>query len=410
MLATPSPSLSPTPQTSPSSKPSHQSPSPSPPGLVIQQCKDTEAVDLFYNWAARVGWNPGDKAGIRDVLLKTDPGGYFYGQIDPSCVIHDEEPGAGGSVNSNKSGTTEQQPQEQDQEQEQAQEESKVKVVALSEDPTVISVISAIRYGDEQAWIGCYITDPKYRGRGYGIATFNRALQHVLDSPCRKSVGLNAVFSQVDNYRKTGFTKSSWVNERRRGCVRELVEVKERELAERIGGEEEEGLVMLSDPRVDWEQLPAMEEKYTGFKRAESVKDWVRFHANHPERHRVGVAFLSPDKLDPLTDKPLVLGYACIRPGLTSYRAGPLYAANSSIAKLLLIKLAVHVLDAHNRNPSVDVPLIIDIDIPDQNKGSVEMFDGIGWMSTMSTLRMWRGEVPVYDVSGCFGISTLENG
>ncbi|KAG0271445.1 hypothetical protein BGZ95_000733 [Linnemannia exigua] len=392
MLATPSPSLS-------------------PPGLVVRQCKGTEAVDLFYNWAARVGWNPGQKAGIRDVLLKTDPGAYFYGQIDPSCVIPDEEPETSASGNSNKSSATEKQSQEQTQEPKQELEESKVKVVALSEDPTVISVISAIRYGDEQAWIGCYITDPKYRGRGYGIVTFNRALQHVLyNSPHRKSVGLNAVFSQVDNYRKTGFTKSSWVNERRRGCVRELVEVKERELAERIGAEEEEGLVMLSDPRVDWEQLPAMEEKYTGFKRAECVKDWVRFHANHPEHHRVGVAFLSPDKFDPLTGKPLVLGYACVRPGLTSYRAGPLYATTSSIAKRLLVKLAVHVLDAHNRNPSMDVPLIIDIDIPDQNRDSVEMFDGIGWKNTMSTLRMWRGDVPPYDVSGCFGISTLENG
>ncbi|KAF9122393.1 hypothetical protein BGW39_009773 [Mortierella sp. 14UC] len=400
MLATPSPSP---PSTSPASPPPKPSSSPSPRGLTVHQCKGTEAVDLFYNWAARVGWNPGQKAGIRDVLLKTDPGGYFYGKIDPDYVIREEVDELGTS--GNNSGAK----QEQEQEQGDPKKEND-KVVALSDDPTVISVISAIRYGDEQAWIGCYITDPKYRGRGYGIATFNQALDHVLlNSPSRTSIGLNAVFSQVDNYRKTGFTKSSWVNERRRGDLRDLVEVQERELADRIHRDDIEGLVLLSDPRVDWEQLPAMETRYTGFKRPKSVKDWIQFHAKHPQDHRVGIAFLSPDKIDPSSGKPVVLGYACARPGLTSYRAGPLYATSSSIAKTLLVKLSLGLLEAHRQDP-LEVPLIIDIDIPDQNRASVDMFDGIGWTNTMSTLRMWRGEVPPYDVSGCFGISTLENG
>ncbi|KAF9907033.1 hypothetical protein EC991_011337 [Linnemannia zychae] len=388
MLATPSPS----PSLSPPPKPE---PSLSPPGLTIQQCKGTEAVDLFYNWAARVGWNPGQKAGIRDVLLKTDPGGYFYGKINPDCVIPDE---------------TEEPPETKQGQEQDVSRKKNDEVVALSDDPTVISVISAIRYGEDQAWIGCYITDPKYRGRGYGIATFNRALDHLLlNSPSRASIGLNAVFSQVDNYRKTGFTKSSWVNERRRGAMMDLVEVQERELADRIRKEDIEGLVLLSDPRVDWEQLPVIETWYTGFKRPEFVKDWIQFHTEHPQDHRFGVAFLSTDKVDPLTNKPVILGYACARPGLTSYRAGPLYASSTFIAKTLLVKLSLELLAAQKKDP-LEIPLIIDIDIPDQNKDSAEMFDGIGWKNTMSTLRMWRGEVPPYDVSGCFGISTLENG
>ncbi|KAF8936871.1 hypothetical protein BGZ47_009286 [Haplosporangium gracile] len=383
------------------------SPSPPPQGLVIHQCKDDEAADLFYDWATRVGWNPGQKAGIRDVMLKTDLHGYFYGKIDPSAVIH-EPP----STNNHTTVTTTTKHQEQEQrvaKTNKKEEWGKGRGRELVEDPSIISVISAIRFGDDQAWIGCYITDPKYRGRGYGISTFNQALEHV--GPTRKSVGLNAVFSQVDNYRRSGFTNLSWVNERRRGSVRDLVEVQEPELAARImGGEFDEDLVLLSDERVDWDQLPGIEKRYTGFNRPGFVKDWVRFHASHPKHHRVGVAALSRTQKDEESGKPLVLGYGCVRPGFTSYRAGPLYARDAETAKKLLVKLAVEVLAADKREPLVDVPLIFEIDVPDQNRASVEMFDGIEWANTMSTQRLWRGVMPPYDASGCFGISLLEVG
>ncbi|KAG0284175.1 hypothetical protein BGZ97_008281, partial [Linnemannia gamsii] len=334
-------------------------------------------------------------------MLKTDPHGYFYGKVDPSYVIPDPP-------TSTSASTPKEQGQEKDQNQEKEHRVRKKEVWGkgrgreLVEDPTVISVISAIRFGDDQAWIGCYITDPKYRGRGYGISTFNRALEHVCTSSLttRKSIGLNAVFSQVENYRKSGFTKASWVNERRRGSVRDLVEVQEPLLANRIArgedfGDEDGGLlVLLSDERVDWDQLPGIEKRYTGFNRPGFVKDWVRFHAEHPEDHRVGVAVISTQEINPASGKPLVLGYGCVRPGFTSYRAGPLYARNVSIAKKLLVKLAVEVLAADKKDPLEDVPLIFDIDIPDQNKESVEMFDGIGWTNTMSTQRLWKGDVP----------------
>ncbi|KAF9931744.1 hypothetical protein FBU30_009668 [Linnemannia zychae] len=376
---------------------------PLPPGLTVLQCKDQEAVDLFYTWAERVGWNPGQKAGIRDVLLKTDPGGYFYGKIDPSCVI----------IDSHTNHINQTELQQQQQQQKGQEDEVEKKKIGLVDDPSVISVISAICYGDEQAWIGCYITDPKYRGRGYGISTFNRALEHVGHS--RTSVGLNAVFAQVDNYRKIGFTKQSWVNERRRGCIKDLVQVQERELADRLmrSNENIEGLILLSDEgaleKLDLEQLPRIEKKYTGFQRPQFTKDWVLFHAHHPEEHRVSVAYLSSTERDPLSGKPLILGYACVRPGVHSYRVGPLYTEDPEIARMLLVKMAIEVLSAHEKEP-LEVPLIFDIDIPDQNKASVDMFDRIGWKNSLSSLRMWKGVVPPYDVSGCFGISTLENG
>ncbi|KAG0379750.1 hypothetical protein BGX24_011862 [Mortierella sp. AD032] len=345
-----------------------------------------------------MGWNPGQKAAMRQVMLKTDPGAYFYGRLDDHPSLF--------SLGINN-GTTTRDSSDDEDDNLKIQEVKEEKPLALEDDRSIVSMISAIRFGEDQAWLSYYITEEKYRGCGYGLATFNRALEHVGHS--RKSVGLNAVFAQVENYRKSGFTKSSWTNERRRGSARDVVEVQERELADRIGKNQVEGLVLLSDPRVDWEQLPAMEKRYAGFNRPEFVKDWVRYHANYPEHHRVGVAFLSPDKTDPITGKPLVLGYACARPAVVSYRIGPLYATDGEVARNLLVKLSAEVVAAEIKSP-LGVPLIFDIDIVQQNEAAMSLFDKVGWPNVISSLRMWKGEVPPYDASGVFGISTAEAG
>ncbi|KAF9129186.1 hypothetical protein BGX30_014048 [Mortierella sp. GBA39] len=223
------------------------------------------------------------------------------------------------------------------------------------------------------------------------------------------SIGLDGVMAQVENYRKSGFTQSSWLNERRHGSAVDLVEKQERELADKISRNEVEGLVLLSDPQVDLNQLPGIEAKYCGLKRPQFVKDWALFHANHPEEHRVGVAILSSDKKDEKSGKPLVLGYACVRPAISSYRVGPIYAVDGDVAKKLLVKLAVDVVSAEKLSP-LGVPLMFDIDIPDKNPASVKIFDGLGWKNTFPCLRMWKGKIPDHDVNGVFGITTLEIG
>ncbi|KAF9907035.1 hypothetical protein EC991_011339 [Linnemannia zychae] len=340
-----------------------------------------------------MGWNPGQKAAMREVMLKTDPGAYFYGRIDDHHSL---------SSYNNSNNTRDSSDDESGD-----KNQNKKKLLALEDDRSIVSMICAIRIGDDLAWLSYYITEEKYRGFGYGLATFNHALEHVGHS--RKSVGLNAVFAQVENYRKSGFTKSSWTNERRRGSVKDVVEVQERELADKIARDDVAGLVLLSDPRVDWDQLPAIEKRYAGFNRPEFIKDWASYHANHPEHHRAGVAFLSPDKFDPISGKPLVLGYACARPAVVSYRIGPLYATDGEVARNLLVKLSTEVVAAENKDP-LGVPLVFDIDIVQQNEAAVALFDKVGWPNVISSLRMWKGEVPPYDASGVFGIATAEAG
>ncbi|KAG0056213.1 hypothetical protein BGZ89_002175 [Linnemannia elongata] len=346
-------------------------------GQVFHQADRDQAADHFFNWASSEQWNPGHKGLELELLHSADPKGFFFSTVDPPST-----------TTNTSTDNKEQQPHP-------AKDE-------------VVSIVSAVRYGEDQGWIGFYIASPKYRGKGYGLATFNRAFDH-LTPDTRESIGLDAVLAQVENYRKSGFTQTSWLNERRNGSAIDLVEKQERELAEKISRNEVEGLVLLSDPQVDLDQLPGIEVKYCGLKRPQFVKDWAQFHANHPEEHRFGVAILSSDKKDEKSGKPLVLGYACVRPATSSYRVGPLYAVDGDVAKKLLVKLAVEVVLAEKQSP-LGVPLMFDVDMPDKNPTAVKIFDGLGWKNTFPCLRMWKGKIPAHDVNGVFGVTTLEIG
>jgi len=68
-------------------------------------------------------------------------------------------------------------------------------------DGRIIGTISAVRYGKKFGFIGLYIVQAPYRGRGYGIALWREAV-HRLDG---RVVGLDGVVAQQDNYRKSGF-------------------------------------------------------------------------------------------------------------------------------------------------------------------------------------------------------------
>ncbi|KAG0379752.1 hypothetical protein BGX24_011864 [Mortierella sp. AD032] len=357
----------------------------SPTGQAFHYCTPDQAMDTYYAWANSEQWNPSRKGYENKLYHNIDPKGFIYSTVESSSSSNNQV-----------------QKQERD-------EKGKEKGPNSAKDE-IVCIVSAIRYGEDQAWIGNYIASSKFRGRGYGLATFNKALEH-LNHETRASIGLDAVMAQVETYRKSGFTESAWLNERRHGSVTKLVESQEHELAERISHNKVEGLVSLSDPNVDLEQLPGIEVKYSGLKRPQFAKDWAQFHADHPEENRVGVAFLStdPSSVDPVTGKPLVLGYACVRPATSSYRVGPLYASTGEIAKYLLVKLAVEVLQAEKHNP-LGIPLDFDIDMPDKNPFAVELFNGLGWKNTFPCLRMWKGKVPEHDINGVFGVTTLEVG
>ncbi|KAG0224942.1 acyl-CoA N-acyltransferase [Mortierella sp. GBAus27b] len=323
-------------------------------GFTVEPATHQEAHEVFYTWANSEKWNPSTKGDdIRDVYFKADNQGFLLGKLNGKPV----------------------------------------------------AMISSIRYGDEQAWIGFYVALPEFRGNGYGLATFRKALEHAGHD--RASVGLDGLLVQVENYKKSGFTEIAWQNERLNGSIEDLVKTQERDLVERIAKNQVAGLVDIGDAQVDVDQLPLIEERYSGLKRPQFVKDWAKFHTNAPAR-RFGAVLLSTDgSKDEKSGKPVVLGYACVRPAEYSYRIGPLYAPTPEAAKQLLVKLAHDIHQAEGREP-FNVPLKLDIDAPDKNEEAIKLFEGYGWAHTFPSKRMWKGAVPKHDVTGVYGVNALE--
>jgi hypothetical protein len=63
------------------------------------------------------------------------------------------------------------------------------------------STISVVNYDDGFSFLGFYIVRPELRGRGYGLRTWRAAIARAGS----RTVGLDGVVDQQDNYRKSGF-------------------------------------------------------------------------------------------------------------------------------------------------------------------------------------------------------------
>ncbi|KAF9318323.1 hypothetical protein BG003_011422 [Podila horticola] len=329
---------------------------PNPSAFTIALVSADQAAAIFFSWANAEHWNPtAQGADLREVYFPLDPGAFFAGSV-----------------------------------------------VSPTGESKIVSILSGVRFG-EQAWVGFYIVDPAERGHGYGLKTFQHVLDIHLGDSSRTSIGLDGVMAQVSNYRKSGFTNVGWQNERRHGNLVKLIEEQEAALADKIRAGTASSGRLVDLAAVDEAQLAAMEAQYSGLKRPEFMHRWVQFHSGVQEtEHRFSTAVLGEDG-------KTVLGYGCIRPAQTSYRVGPIYASSTEVAKQILVKLAIDVVETERSHP-LGIPLEVDIDVPNTNKHAVELFDGLGWKDTFSVLRMWKGPIPEHDVNGVFGVATLEVG
>src|ERR671935_2946962 len=69
-------------------------------------------------------------------------------------------------------------------------------------DGTAAATISCLNYDDRFAFLGFYIVRADLRGRGYGLRIWNAAIAHA----GARTIGLDGVVAQQDNYRKSGFS------------------------------------------------------------------------------------------------------------------------------------------------------------------------------------------------------------
>src|SRR3954463_3449886 len=114
--------------------------------LVIRPASRRE-LDLALEWAAQEGWNPG--LSDAQCFHETDPEGFLLAFIDGEPVAS----------------------------------------------------ISVVRYGSDFGFLGLYIVRPDLRGRGYGYQLWQAGMAQLGE----RTVGLDGVVAQQENYRRSGF-------------------------------------------------------------------------------------------------------------------------------------------------------------------------------------------------------------
>jgi ribosomal protein S18 acetylase RimI-like enzyme len=238
-------------------------------------------------------------------------------------------------------------------------------------DGVPIASISVVRYGNDFGFLGFYIVDPQYRGKGYGMAIWRAGMNHLAG----RTVGLDGVVSQQDNYRKSGFKLVD--NNIRHSGAPILPEHSPDGLAIRPVGESD--LPRLHD--LDRQCFPA--------ERGGFLRQWLL----------PGDAQTRRKSLLALRDE-IPSGFGTIRQCRSGYKIGPLMAEDRQSARALfaaLVRLA---------EPGAQIIL----DTPESNGEAVALVREVGMSRGFETARMYRGPAPALAQAKVFGITTFELG
>jgi GNAT superfamily N-acetyltransferase len=280
-----------------------------PDRYEIRPMHPTE-IDLALDWAADEGWNPG----LHDAapFLATDPEGFLIGLLDG-------EP---------------------------------------------IACISAVNYDNSFGFLGFYIVRPEYRGRGYGLAIWNAAMNH----HGARNVGLDGVPAQQHNYARSGFVLAHR-NIRYEGTA--------------LGGQVTPGVKELKS--LPFASLAAFDRRLYPANREAFLRDWIAL----------------PDSrgLAAVTDGDLK-GYAVMRKCRVGYKIGPLFAGGEVVAEDLFNSLT----------SQVDPGTPVFLDVPELNRKAISLAERHSMKPAFETARMYNQRQPDIDLNKVFGITTFELG
>ncbi|AFL49472.1 GNAT superfamily N-acetyltransferase [Sinorhizobium fredii] len=268
-------------------------------------------LDTIIDWAAREGWNPGLEDA--NAFWTADPEGYWV----------------------------------------------------ATEKETLAAAISLVRYGSQYAFLGLYIADPAFRGRGIGLALWKRAIA----SAEGRVIGLDGVVAQQDNYRKSGF---AWAhaNIRYGGSVNVA---------------EPPGTHLIDVAPVHVAALTDYDRRFNPARRDAFLYEWTK---QLPTRRSVL-----------LLRDGTIAGYGTIRACREGLKIGPLFADNETGADLIFRKLSA---GAKGQR--------IYLDIPEPNASARALCERYNMKPVFETARMYRGPAPDLPLSRIYGITMFELG
>ncbi|MDZ7617043.1 MAG: GNAT family N-acetyltransferase [Patescibacteria group bacterium] len=269
-------------------------------------------IDIAVDWAAAEGWNPG--LNDADCFHAADPSGFLVGLVD-------SEP---------------------------------------------VATISAVKYGNSFGFIGFYIVRPDCRGKGYGLQIWNAAMAYLAG----RSIGLDGVVSQQDNYAKSGFALA-YRNIRYRGTG---------------------GGAAADDPRIaplscfPLANVLAYDRPFFPDRRDSFLKCWLV----QPQSTALGIR----------DQNGQLAGYGVVRACRSGHKIGPLFADTPQLAERLFLALRA--------GTPAEAPIFLDV--PDTNLAAIALAQRHGMTPVFETARMYAGTPPKLPLSRLFGVTTFELG
>ncbi|MFK0253971.1 GNAT family N-acetyltransferase [Streptomyces sp. NPDC090445] len=230
--------------------------------------------------------------------------------------------------------------------------------------------ISAVRYGSGFGFIGFYIANPSFRGQGYGIRLWHAGM----DRLAGRLVGLDGVVEQQDNYRKSGFLPA-WNNVRHEGRLQGAGPGR---------GTGAGGFEVVDAAALPFGLLAAYDRRFFPEARDSFLSAWTGLPG------RTALAAVRDGRIE---------GLGVVRPCSGASRIGPLYAATPQVAAALLHRLAEHTPDG-----------VVAVDVPDANRAATELVAGLGLVPVFEAARMYTGPAPDLELSGLYGVTSLELG
>ncbi len=241
-----------------------------------------------------------------------------------------------------------------------------------------IGCIAGVRYNENYGFLGLFLVIEKYRGRGFGLQLWKKALDHLGDLPC---VGLEAAPDRISDYSKWGFTISSKTTRWQWMGDGKLLE-------KSFTNYDLYNFSFVEGASIPSNAVEKFDEKRETTPRPHFLSNWL----NHP----AGKVITVIDK------EGRCHGFGRIRPCLLrrgdGWRIGPLMADSPKLLKILLKKLV----DSH--------PGLIIIDSPGLNQFACKLFKDLGFKSESETFRMYRGSQPPVSMNDVYGLACLELG
>lgn len=233
----------------------------------------------------------------------------------------------------------------------------------------LIATISAVKYGQNFGFIGFYIVKAEYRGRGYGLKLWNAALA----SLGNRLVGLDGVFAQQENYRKSGFTLA-YTNVRYQGISQ-------------IHNKADNAIVHLSE--IPFAELAEYDQRHFSEQRSAFLKSWI----NQPGTVALAITDDNQRSGHNLT------GYGVIRPCREGYKIGPLFADNAALAERLFLQL---------QSAAAGKPVFLDV--PSVNAAGIALEQAHNMTPVFQTARMYKNGMLHLPVANIFGVTSFELG